>query len=516
MKKRNQNNQQSQKDLKYINVPLSIVKKRWFKGEHAVRAWFFYAWKALMSRYDADVTVKGQAFHLTEGETICTRSYLSEALCIKDSMAKSSTDRLKRTGSIAVKQEVISKEANDAKNRVSRVTVNGIPVPNEPYVKMYFPVDVADFWSTPYLAQLYTYMVCNAWHENTWIVGTGCHAQQIVPGDFLFSYEKVAKTLKCNQWRFKELLKLLEDNGAITRVKRVGNRGMLIHLNLYPQAKQQLKANDSAVNKGQEVHVKQPKSAPSPTPSVKPVVSKNTVTSPSDQSSKEILETPVTEAVKYLFFDKKKNKDIDRLNDIISYVNENMPADFPVDQLKAAMDYYFKEYGDEYIDRKKLVKAIIEFKRLFVSSLSTKVNKESEIQKLTRLIVEEENKYKAFDENWKTIGENFKRYMEKEDWISTLNPETIDSMYHTLWYANLKGTFVEERLLKKGKSINCPSSWDSRTSKWANYIVRFFEYIDNVDALREVYRASLANRYAEYRSIYEKKTAELNKLKKVI
>lgn len=69
MEKRNQNNQQSQKDLKYINVPLSIVKKRWFKGENAVRAWFFYAWNALMSRYDADVMVKGQTFHLTEGET---------------------------------------------------------------------------------------------------------------------------------------------------------------------------------------------------------------------------------------------------------------------------------------------------------------------------------------------------------------------------------------------------------------------------------------------------------------
>lgn len=235
MEKRNQNNQQSQKDLKYINVPLSIVKKRWFKGENAVRAWFFYAWNALMSRYDADVMVKGQTFHLTEGETICTRSYLSESLGIKDSMAKSSTDSLKRTGSIAVKQEVISKDINNAKNSVSRVAVNGIPTPNEPYVKMYFPVDVADFWSTPYLAQLYTYMVCNAWHENTWIVGTGCHAQQITPGDFLFSYEKVAKALKCNQWRFKELLKLLEKIGAITRVKRIGNRGVLIHLNLYPQ-----------------------------------------------------------------------------------------------------------------------------------------------------------------------------------------------------------------------------------------------------------------------------------------
>ncbi len=515
MEKRNQNNQQSQKDLKYINVPLSIVKKQWFKGENAVRAWFFYAWNALMSRYDADVMVKGQTFHLTEGETICTRSYLSESLGIKDSMAKSSTDSLKRTGAIAVKQEVISKDINNAKNSVSRVAVNGIPTPNEPYVKMYFPVDVADFWSTPYLAQLYTYMVCNAWHENTWIVGTGCHAQQITPGDFLFSYEKVAKALKCNQWRFKELLKLLENIGAITRVKRVGNRGVLIHLNLYPQAKQQVKTNDSA-NKGLEAHVEQSKPTSSPTPSVKPVAAKNEVMNPSRQISKEILDTPVTEAIKYLFFNKKKNKDIDRLNDIISYVNENMPSDFPVEQLKPAMDYYFKEYGDDYIERKKVVKAIGEFKGLLASSLSTKANRESKIQELNRQIAEEENKYKAFNEKWKTIGENFKMYMEKEDWISTLNPETIDSMYHTLWYANLKGTFVEESLLKKGKSINCPSSWDAQTSKWANYIVRFFGCIDNVDALREIYRAISENRYAEFRSIYEKKTAELNKLKNVI
>jgi hypothetical protein len=245
---------------------------------------------------------------------------------------------------------------------------------------------------------------------------------------------------------------------------------------LYPQAKQQVKTNDSA-NKGLEAHVEQSKPTSSPTPSVKPVAAKNEAMNPSRQISKEILDTPVTEAIKYLFFNKKKNKDIDRLNDIISYVNENMPADFPVEQLKPAMDYYFKEYGDDYIERKKVVKAIGEFKGLLARSLSTKANRESKIQELNRQIAEEENKYKAFNEKWKTIGKNFKMYMEKEDWISTLNPETIDSMYHTLWYANLKGTFVEESLLKKGKSINCPSSWDAQTSKWANYIVRFFECI---------------------------------------
>ena len=103
-------------------------------------------------------------------------------------------------------------------------------------------------------------------------------------------------------------------------------------MNLYPQTKQQVKTNDSA-NKGLEAHVEQSKPTSSPTPSVKPVAAKNEVMNPSRQISKEILDTPVTEAIKYLFFNKKKNKDIDRLNDIISYVNENMPADFPAEQL---------------------------------------------------------------------------------------------------------------------------------------------------------------------------------------
>ncbi len=51
------------------------------------------------------------------------------------------------------------------------------------------------------------------------------------------------------------------------------------------------------------------------------------------------------------------------------------------------------------------------------------------------------------EDHWR----EFQNVYGKEDWISTLNPETIDSMYHTLWYANLKGTFVEESLLKRGK-----------------------------------------------------------------
>ena len=106
------NKQLGKKDLYYINVPLSIVNQRWFKSDKAVRAWFFMAWQALMPRYEQNQTksIKGKTFHLTEGELICTRSYLAKSLGINDSAAKCSTDKLKRTDTISIKQEILSKD----------------------------------------------------------------------------------------------------------------------------------------------------------------------------------------------------------------------------------------------------------------------------------------------------------------------------------------------------------------------------------------------------------------------
>lgn len=280
-----ENKHLSPKDLNYLNVPYSIIDQRWFRSEKAVRAWFFYAWHALFPESGKSVikTIRKEKFNLKQGEMICTRSYLAKSLGIEDSAAKSSTDRLKRTGTIKVKQEIISKDIEKApKNKLSRITVDGVPVPNEPYIKMPLPIKADLFWQEKVLAQIYIYLMCKAEHKEVFGIGTGHSELLLKAGDVLTSYATLIEELRCTEYQVKKYLSYFEKNGIITR-QRVGN-GILVHLNYYPQPKvkpaekekaeklQQQSAipttnHQHVPQQGQSV-VAQRTVAPSPTPSV--------------------------------------------------------------------------------------------------------------------------------------------------------------------------------------------------------------------------------------------------------
>ena len=492
---------------KYLNIPLSIINQKWFGSDKAVRAWFFMARKALSKQTK---NIKSKDFHLSQGEMICTRSYLSEKLGINDSSAKSCTDRLKRSGAINVRQELVSGSKSVTWNKVSRITVKGVPVPNESYVKMYFPVAEELFWEEPVLAQLYTYMICTAFYEDSYIIGTKNKAKKVSCGDVLLSYKKVLKCLKCKEWKLKRILCILESAGSITRMERVGNRGVLIHLNYYPEQHAKKKLKNKEVVGPQQSQPSYTHSASSENISVEKKKKKSY--NSDKKQNVAILDTDVTEAISYLFFEKKKNKDIVHLNQVIEYVNNNMPANFPKEKLMGAMDYYFSKYGHLYVEGKYVVEAMIEFQKSLVKSSSNSKDKVSKIQELRRKMAEETENYNSYDANWKIVGENFKRYMEEKDWISTVEPGTIDSMYHTLWYANLKGKFVAAELLVKGICVNRPSSWNEEIHKWANYIERFFDCVGNIRELRRICEASLKCRQKECNSQYTKYNDELERL----
>lgn len=233
-----ENKHLSPKDLNYLNVPYSIIDQRWFRSEKAVRAWFFYAWHALFPESGKTVikTIRKEKFNLKQGEMICTRSYLAKSLGIEDSAAKSSTDKLKRTGTIKVSQEVISKDIEKApKNKLSRIMVDGVPVPNEPYIKMPLPIKADLFWKEKTLAQIYIYLMCKAEHKEVFGIGTGHSELLLKAGDVLTSYATLIEDLRCTEYQVKKYLSYFEKNGIITR-QRVGN-GILIHLNYYPQPK---------------------------------------------------------------------------------------------------------------------------------------------------------------------------------------------------------------------------------------------------------------------------------------
>lgn len=359
-------------DLNYINVPLSIIEQRWYKSEAAVRAFIFMACQARISGGKIK-TVKARAFKLSEGELICTRTYLSEALKITDVTAKGQIDRLKRGKAISVKQEILSKDQDIKTNRLSRIKVNGVPVPNEPYIKMYYPQAAEVMWETPVLAQLYIYMMVKAAHKPCYIYGSRGKAVLLQPGDVVIKRSDVLEALRCKEWLYKATLKKLEDAGAISKKDKIGNSGLLLHLTYYPVHK------DNKVQKPNQEEVKP--SAPVPvvaaapagnvsvsaapvatqTIPAEPVIHAQAAPQTTSQDISKIFQTPVTDAIKYLYIDLKHNKDIDRLNQIIQYVNSTLPDGYPIDRLRDAMDYYYKDYGSKYIDEHILEQYIAKY-----------------------------------------------------------------------------------------------------------------------------------------------------------
>lgn len=354
-----ENKHLSPKDLNYLNVPYSIINQRWFRSENAVRAWFFYAWHALFPESGKTVikTIRKENFNLKQGEMICTRSYLAKSLGIKDSAAKSSTDRLKRTGTIKVRQEVISKNIEKApKNKLSRVTVDGVPVPNEPYIKMALPIKVDLFWKEKTLAQIYIYLMCKAEHKEVFGIGTGHSELLLKAGDVLTSYATLIEDLRCTEYQVKKYLSYFEKNGTITR-QRVGN-GILIHLNYYPQPKvkpaEKEKAEEllllstrSATNhphapKQEQPVVAQRTVAPSPTPS--------TVQTP---STNENNADPLATAIWY-YHKVRGWKNQERTKEMITLLSPELKKinNFQPCTLMPLMKALYEKYGNDVRDER--------------------------------------------------------------------------------------------------------------------------------------------------------------------
>lgn len=478
-----QNNKKlGKKALNYINVPLSIVNQRWFKSEKAVRAWFFMAWQALMPRYEENQTknIKGKTFHLSEGELICTRSYLAKSLGINDSAAKCSTDKLKRTDTISIKQEILSKDIKAPKNKLSRVTVKGIPVPSEPYVKMYLPVKEEELWTNKVLVQLYIYMVCNAEYKDGYMVGSKGHAIRIGAGDLLLNYRNVMEALKCKEWKLKECLRTLKESGAITPKDRIGNKGVLFHLTYYPQQKEEKKVSSKTQKNNEVVSQKKQSNA------VMPTLLRKVESSLVKVETEQIVETPVTEAIKYLFFDLKKNKEISRLNQIIEYVNGNIPDNFPMDKLKDAMDFYYKEFGDKYILEEKVVEAITKFFNQSKATGFAISYIDRRLKELNRLLTTKQNEYKKFYYNWQLINRAYEIFNEDGCVDRVKESKYIDSIYSTLSFTVFRSSMFDTTILHSTGEKTTVNDWNAETCNKVASIERIFGKVQNVDELRKL------------------------------
>ena len=217
--------------MSFINIPYSIIEKRWFTDEMAVRAWVFLAARGILSKSNPTVSVKNKIFELQPGETLCTRSYLSKSLKINDSNAKGATDKLLRTKSIFKEIEILEK---GFRNKISRIKVDGIPVPDEAFLQVAMVDDISLMWQVKHLAQLYIYLMLSA-NKFDKISIAGGEIREIKRGELVVSLKKIHEDLKISEYFLKKTMQYLEGLGLVEK-SRCGNEGLFVIMKKYPPA----------------------------------------------------------------------------------------------------------------------------------------------------------------------------------------------------------------------------------------------------------------------------------------
>ena len=336
--------------MSFINIPFSIIDKRWFSDEMAVRAWVFLAARGILSKSNSTVTIKNKAFKLEPGETLCTRSYLSKSLNVNDSSAKGATDKLLRAKSIFKEIEILGA---GFRNKISRIKIDGIPVPNdEAFLQVAMTDDICLMWKVKHLAQLYIYLMISA-NKFDKISIAGGEIREIKRGELVISYTKIRQDLKISEYYLKKTMQYLEGLGLVEK-SRCGNDGLFVKMKKYPPV-----PAPSKKEKIEEIPVgKTAIEVPSK-------VNVNTEIAAATLPIQHSVENPIQKGLpaadwegwiknsatkaSVWYAQRRGWKNVDRINNIISDIGD---SGLDMTGLKDWLERLWKEYGNNVVDLK--------------------------------------------------------------------------------------------------------------------------------------------------------------------
>ena len=338
--------------MSFINIPFSIIEKRWFTDEMAVRAWVFLAARGILSKSNPTVSVKNKIFELQPGETLCTRSYLSKSLKITDSNAKGVTDKLGRSKSIFKQIELLDK---GFRNKITRIKVEGIPVPNDPneaFLKVAMADDIAIMWQVKHLAQLYIYLMLSA-NKFDKITIAGGQILEVKRGELVISCDKIRADLKISEYFLKKTMQYLEGLGFLEK-SRCGNDGLYVRLKKYPPAHPSKEKKEKAVEKTATAEVpaevnENTEVATVAVQAIQPVQPENTLRKGLPSADwKGWIQNSATKAIVW-YAQRRGWKNVDRINNIISDIGD---SGLDMTGLKDWLERLWKEYGNNVVDLK--------------------------------------------------------------------------------------------------------------------------------------------------------------------
>ena len=479
----------------FVNIIKGTDESRCFSNTAAMNTYLMLYAKSIKNE-----TYRGVL--LSAGQTVASKQYIAKVFKCSIDKAKGYLKTLLRNG-------LIHLEYND-KIKQNIITIPAVnPASGTHYVQMQIPkgFEIERIYKNrcKYLTNIYMYLTLHASHKDeiSLVANTNAHRGELIGtlGDIAAFCGCCIETVRNVLNKLKELKLVVYDafQSVATRVK------LLFYPALKETAKKVTKAIQTFVRKGtKNDNVTNSKNVAAPS------VSNNN----SISTTEDIVETPVTEDVKYLLFEKKHNKNISRLNNIITEVDRAVKKmKFPLEQLRTALETLYEKNKEDnkngIINATMIITFLGEYKKEMLQADYAAREKAEKEHKFLKEKATKEKDLNTLDDSWQLVKDAAVE-VKKQGQLTSFSEAEISAMYyllnnigvarHTLLERGQILAFVKDDLIEK----DCKS----RKQGWSEDTIAQAILLERLLAKSEITEAEIEDSHLKDRKL---KTESLNR-----
>lgn len=444
----------------------------------------------------------GTSITLPTGQTVASKHYISEVFECSLDKAKNYLKSLKNNRLISVRYNTEIQQ--------NVITVNAVnPTPGSKYVQMQIPdnVKVEHLYQNrcKHLTNIYMYLTLHAMDRCVKWLTTKSDLER---GELVESLHAIAKRCDCCPATVRNALISLKTLGLLA-FEAIKNVAMKVKLLFYPALKEAAKKVTKAIQTFVKKDTKNDNVADSKNVAA-PSASKNN----SISTNENIVETSVTEDVKYLLFTKKRNTGVSRLNNIITEVDREVKEmKFPLDKLRTALDTLYEKNKEKNKDGAITASMIIAFLREYKNEmLQADYDAREKAEKEHKFLKEKATKekdLKELDENWQLVKDAAIE-VKKLGMLTSFTEAEISTMYYLLNNVGVAGYTLLGRgqILAFVKDDLIAHDCKSRKQEWSEDTIAQAILLERLLVKSEITGAEIEDSHLKDRKL---KTESLNR-----
>ena len=479
----------------FINIIEGTDESRCFSNTAAMNTYLMLYAKSIKNE-----TYRGVL--LAAGQTVASKQYIAKVFRCSIDKAKGYLKTLLRNG-------LIQLEYND-KIKQNIVTIPAVnPSPGTNYVQMQIPegVKIERIYKNrcKFLTNIYMYLTLHASHKDeiSLLANTNAHRGELIGtlGEIAAFCGCCIETVRNVLNKLKELKLVVFDafQSVATRVK------LLFYPALKEAAKKVTKAIQTFVGKdSKNDNVTNSKNVTAPSVSKKG----------SDSTNEDIVETSVTEDVKYLLFTKKRNKSISRLNNIITEVDLAVKEmKFPLEQLRTALETLYEKNKEENkngeINASMIITFLGEYKKEMLKADYAAREKAEKEHKFLEEKATKEKDLKTLDDSWQLVKDAAVE-VKKQGQLTSFSEAEISTMYYLLNNIGVARHTLLERgqILAFAKDDLIEQDRKSRKQGWSEDTIAQAILLERLLAKSEITEAEIEDSHLKDKKL---KTESLNR-----